>query len=142
MCLSELNTQSTLDRVWCIVSTNKSQLLLPNVCIEKLAIHLMAHSSQVFHNYLINGVDGERSAQESPTRLATAAWGGWCLIPLDETCTVHKILTVSLLCFMLFFFFLLQWQSFLYCILSNMDQQMVILRATTQGQFLCLVSDL
>jgi hypothetical protein len=45
MCLSELNTQSTLDRVWCIVSTNKSQLLLPNVCIEKLAIHLMAHSS-------------------------------------------------------------------------------------------------
>lgn len=45
MSLSELNTQSSLGNAWCTVSTNKTQLLLPNVCLEKLAIHLAALSS-------------------------------------------------------------------------------------------------
>lgn len=45
MSLRDLSTQSTLGTAWCIVSTNKTQLLLPNVCLEKLAIHLTALSS-------------------------------------------------------------------------------------------------
>lgn len=45
MSLSELNAQSTVGRAWCTVSTNKTHLLLPNVCLEKLAIHLTALSS-------------------------------------------------------------------------------------------------
>lgn len=59
-CLRELNTHSTLGTLWRIVSANKTQPLLPDVRLEKLAIHLTAHGSSVFHTYLINGLDGEK----------------------------------------------------------------------------------